>query len=103
VGNGARRQHTAANGSGADVQATNTYLDWLNQRIADEIQASGFAFIMTSTIQGRTVLRLSICSHRTTLDDIEAVFNKLSLIGAELDQAALAKQDAAAKRSVEIY
>lgn len=82
-----RRLRTTANGSEIDIQKTNTYLDWLNQRIADEIQASGFAFIMTTTVHSRTVLRLSICSHRTTLADIEAVFNKLSSIGAELDQA----------------
>jgi glutamate/tyrosine decarboxylase-like PLP-dependent enzyme len=88
VGNAAKRLQTAGNGPGTDSQALNAYLDWLNQRIADEIQASGLAFIMTSTVHGHTVLRLSICSHRTTLEDIEAVFNQLSLIGAELDQGA---------------
>ena len=66
-------------------QEIEKYLDQLNQQIADAIQANGFAFIMTSAVQGRTVLRMSICSHRTTLDDIEAVFGKLSEIGAALD------------------
>jgi glutamate/tyrosine decarboxylase-like PLP-dependent enzyme len=61
-----------------------TYLDKLNQKIADEIMASGFAFIMTSKVKGRIVLRLSICSHRTTLHDIEAVFEKLGEIGKRL-------------------
>lgn len=72
----------AADGS----QDADAYLDRLNQRIADAIQASGFAFIMTSAVHGRTVLRLSICSHRTTLADIEAVFEKLAEIGATLDE-----------------
>lgn len=68
----------------ASYRANAAYLDWLNQQIADGLQASGFAFIMTSTIRERTVLRMSICSHRTTLDDIEAVFAKLTEIGADL-------------------
>lgn len=83
-----RRLRTGAhsNGSEDNELAVNAYLDWLNQRIADAIQASGLAFVMTSTVRGHTVLRLSICSHRTTLGDIETVFNELSLIGAELDR-----------------
>jgi glutamate/tyrosine decarboxylase-like PLP-dependent enzyme len=76
----------SAQSAGSANEDVDAYLDRLNQRIADEIQASGFAFIMTSTVRGRTVLRLSICSHRTTLADIEAVFGKLSEIGAALDE-----------------
>ncbi|HVK97431.1 MAG TPA: pyridoxal-dependent decarboxylase, partial [Flavisolibacter sp.] len=65
-------------------EALQQYLDLLNQKIADEITASGFAFIMTSKVKDKIVLRLSICSHRTTLDDIEQVFNRLHLIGIKL-------------------
>ena len=61
--------------------ALDSYLDRLNQKIADEIMASGFAFIMTSKVRGRVVIRLSICSHRTTLEDIEGVFGRLQQIG----------------------
>jgi aromatic-L-amino-acid/L-tryptophan decarboxylase len=68
----------------APYRAETAYLDWLNQRIADEIQASGFAFIMTSAVRGQTVLRMSICSHRTTLEDIEAVFARLTALGEGL-------------------
>ncbi|MBX7043261.1 MAG: aspartate aminotransferase family protein [Ignavibacteria bacterium] len=56
-------------------------LDRMNQRITDEIVSSGFAFIMTTKIRGEVVIRLSICSHRTTLKDIEQVFEKLRQIG----------------------
>lgn len=73
--------------SAEDRAAVDAYLDVLNQRIADAIQASGFAFLMTTQIHGRTVLRLSICSHRTTPADIEAVFAKLRALGEELDDA----------------
>ena len=63
-----------------------SFLDRLNQQIADAITLSGFAFVMTSQIRGRTVLRLSICSHRTTLEDIDQVFGELRRIGLLLDQ-----------------
>ncbi|MGH2775318.1 MAG: pyridoxal-dependent decarboxylase [Actinomycetota bacterium] len=62
------------------------YLDLLNQRIADEIQASGVAFVMTSSVRNRTVLRFSICSHRTTLADIENVFGHLQRVAREMDE-----------------
>lgn len=61
------------------------YLDWLNQRVADAIQLTGVAFIMTTSVRGRTVLRLSICSHRTTPRDIELVFAKLRDLGQGID------------------
>ena len=58
--------------------------DRLNQKMADEIMASGFAFIMTTKVKGHVVLRLSICSHRTTLKDMEEVFARLQKIGNDL-------------------
>ena len=64
---------------------TDDYLDRLNQMIADEIMASGFAFIMTSRVKGRVVLRLSICSHRTTLKDMQLVFERLEEIGRRFE------------------
>lgn len=64
---------------------TNRYLDRLNQEIADAIQLGGTAFIMTSKIRGRVVLRMSICSHRTRKEDIKMVFLKLSELGGKLD------------------
>lgn len=64
----------------------NIYLDRMNQKIADEIMATGFAFIMTSKVHGHIVIRLSICSHRTTLQDVEDVFNKLQDIGVKLSK-----------------
>jgi len=67
-----------------DRERVDAKLDRLNQRIADEIQARGIAFIMTTRIRERTVLRMSICSHRTTLADIDAVFDALTQIGREI-------------------
>lgn len=68
----------------ADAHAE--YLDRLNQAITDAIRASGLAFVMTSQLRGRTVLRLSICSHRTRPDHIERVFSEFRRIGHEIDQ-----------------
>ena len=64
----------------------NDFLDSLNQKIADEIMASGFAFIMTSKVKGHIVLRLSICSHRSTLADMESVFKRLQETGQRLEK-----------------
>ena len=76
---------SAAARSGKDRAAIDAYLDRLNQRIADEIQLTGVAFVMTTSVRHRTVLRFSICSHRTTLKDIEVVFQKLRELGERLD------------------
>jgi aromatic-L-amino-acid decarboxylase len=65
------------------VEGLHARLDLVNQRLADTITASGFAFIMTTRIRGRVVLRLSICSHRTRIEDIEQVFEALESIGLE--------------------
>lgn len=75
---------TAVNGSDGPSKNTDAYLDKINQQLADGMQASGTAFIMTTRLRGRVVLRFSICSHRTTLKDIEEVFMKLQELGGEL-------------------
>jgi aromatic-L-amino-acid/L-tryptophan decarboxylase len=69
---------------GVDTEQLNEHLDILNQQIADDIQLSGTAFIMTSKVRDRVVIRMSVCSHRTTLDDIDRVFSKLTEIGESL-------------------
>ncbi len=62
----------------------NDRLDILNQQIADAIQLSGKAFVMTSKLRGQIVLRMSVCSHRTTPEDIESVFSTLKQLGEKL-------------------
>lgn len=68
----------------SEGQQVNAYVDQLNQQMADEITNTGFAFIMTSKVKGLIVLRLSICSHRTTIQDIEQVLERLQGIGSKL-------------------
>lgn len=71
---------------GLETQELNERLDTLNQQIMDEIKLSGMAFIMSSKIHNRIVIRLSICSHRTTPGDIDVVFSKIKEIGESLLQ-----------------
>lgn len=70
-------------------EASAGYLDRLNQNIADRLQLGGEAFVMTSRIRGRLHLRLSICSHRTRLEDMDRVLHAVRSLGAELS----AKED----------
>jgi aromatic-L-amino-acid decarboxylase len=70
---------------GGGTAGTAEYLDRLNQQIADQLQLSGEAFVMTSRIRGRLYLRLSICSHRTRLEDMDRVLSAVRSLGAQLD------------------
>ncbi len=60
------------------------HLDRLNQEICDQLRRSGEAFVMSSRHRGRVVIRLSICSHRTTPTDIDRVFGTIREIGQKL-------------------
>lgn len=66
------------------LRGNDALLDRLNQQISDELQRRLLAFAMTTRIRGRVTQRLSICSHRTTIEDIEATFASMQRIGAEL-------------------
>ncbi len=71
----------------------NEQVDTLNQQIVDEIKLSGTAFIMSTKLRNRVVIRLSVCSHRTRLSDIAVVFSKLREIGESLIQKKIPKQN----------
>lgn len=78
-------QEVVADPPSVPLERVHQYLDQLNQDIADEVVQSGLAFLTTTTIRDRRALRMSICSHRTTTTDIEAVFDALAQTGARLD------------------
>ena len=59
-------------------------LDELNQRVADELVKRQLGFAMTTRIHGRVTQRLSICSHRTTIQDIDETLAAMRSIGTEL-------------------
>ena len=61
-----------------------TYLDELQEAVVDAVQESGLAYLTTTDIHGRAALRTSVCSHRTTPDDIDLTFEALADHGARL-------------------
>ena len=67
-------------------------LDRLNQAIAERVQRSGLALVMTTRIRGRVALRMSICSHRTREEDVEATFEAIAAAGRRLASARTALQ-----------
>jgi glutamate/tyrosine decarboxylase-like PLP-dependent enzyme len=69
------------------LRGNDARLDELNQRITDEMQSRQIAFVMTTRIHGHVTQRLSICSHRTTIADIDATFDAMHAIGRELLEA----------------
>ena len=71
--------------------AAEAALDRLNQGIADLLQRSGLALVMTSRLAGRVVLRFSICSHRTRERDIESTFEAIARLGRSLVPGAFAE------------
>jgi len=70
---------------GVPLDRVHQYLDRLNQGIVDEVVHSGLAFLTTTTIHDRRVLRTSICNYRTTEADVDVVFDALADTGARLD------------------
>ena len=65
----------------AEVEEAAESVDRLNTRIAEEIQQSGLALLMTTRIRGRIALRMSICSQRTTEKDIDDTFEAIAATG----------------------
>jgi len=59
-------------------------LSELNQKIADSTQLTGKAFLMTTSIRGKTALRISITNHRTTKEDVDLTFRTLRRIGRSI-------------------
>ena len=59
-------------------------LDELNESIAEAVQRSGLALLMTTRIRGRVALRMSICSHRTLEDDVDVTFESIAGLGRRL-------------------
>lgn len=70
-----------------DQAAIDEYVDWLNQRVADALRLSGEALVTTTEVSERTVIRLSICSHRTTPEDIDDTFESIGEHGGRIDDA----------------
>jgi hypothetical protein len=75
-----------------DAPEAEAIVDGLNRGIADLLQRSGLALVMTSRLDSRVVLRFSICSHRTHERDIDSTFEAIARLGRSLVPAVLAQR-----------
>jgi glutamate/tyrosine decarboxylase-like PLP-dependent enzyme len=62
-----------------------SYLDDLNERLMTQIQLDGRAFCSNAVLRGRFVLRACIVNFRTEAEDVDAVLDVASELGAKLD------------------
>ena len=56
-------------------------LDALNVKIAEELRATGRAFLSSTRLRGRVALRFCFVNWRTTANDVEEIVNLLNSIG----------------------
>lgn len=63
------------------------YLNTLNKKLLQRLQASGTAYPSHTEVEGMTVLRVCIVNNNTTIEDIEALPGQVRRLGAELDAA----------------
>ncbi len=63
-------------------------LDRLNAAIAERAVASGEVFLTTTRIRGQVALRVSVCNHRTTIEDIDRLYAVVTRLGRTLDRTA---------------
>ena len=61
------------------------YLDRLNGRIVEVVNRTGEVFLTSTRVRGALAFRVSVCNHRTTVDDIDRLFDLLKRAGARED------------------
>ena len=81
------RFRSVAARSPADARVP-AYLDALNRRIADLANRTGEVFLTTTRVRGVLALRVSVCNHRTRLEDIDRLFALLGRLGRRADAEA---------------
>jgi glutamate/tyrosine decarboxylase-like PLP-dependent enzyme len=60
-------------------------LNEINEAIAQRCLADGFAFVVTTKLRGRAVLRFCTINPRTTETDIRETLRRLDRFGWEID------------------
>ena len=70
----------------AHLRADDKRLDVLNQRVMEEVQASGAAFLTQTTLHGRFALRACILHYATTEMDLAALVEVVRATGGRLDR-----------------
>jgi aromatic-L-amino-acid decarboxylase len=67
-------------------EATESYLDLLNERLMTDSQQEGRVFFSNAVLGGRFVLRVCIVNFRTEAEDLDAVLDVAAEIGERLDR-----------------
>jgi glutamate/tyrosine decarboxylase-like PLP-dependent enzyme len=67
-------------------EATEDYLNELNEKLVVKLQRSGDVFLSNSVVNGRYLLRACIVNFRTTTKDIDAVVAAVIRSGRDLDR-----------------
>ena len=65
--------------------AVRALLDRLNQEVVEAVRRGGPALLTTTRVRGRVALRVSACSHRTSLGEIETTFEAVARWGRLLN------------------
>ncbi len=71
------------------------YLDWLNQRIAQELPDAGEATVTSVTLGDRVMLFLTVQSERTRQEDVECLMESIERVGSSLMGPRAARSSAA--------
>jgi aromatic-L-amino-acid/L-tryptophan decarboxylase len=66
-------------------QQRDEYLDLLNNRLMTEIQLDGRVYCSNAVLDGRFCLRSCIVNYRTEAEDMDALLDVASELGAKLD------------------
>lgn len=77
------------NGLPADQREVQQLLDRLNGEIVESVQHEGFALINKTQVGSSVAIRISICSHRTVREDIDATFEAIARWGRLLTRKQL--------------
>jgi glutamate/tyrosine decarboxylase-like PLP-dependent enzyme len=72
-------------GTGAEDLERDAYLDLLNNRLMTEIQLDGRVYCSNAVLGGRFCLRSCIVNFRTEAEDMDALLDVASELGAKLD------------------
>jgi len=70
---------------GVGTAATGAYLNDLNERLLERIQASGELFVSNAVVGGRFLLRACIVNFHSTWEDLYALVDIVARLGRELD------------------
>ncbi len=68
-----------------DSNVSSQTLDEIQKRIIDKIEEEGKALLTPAVLQGKIGIRVCFANHRTTIDDIEILYETLNRIGKNIN------------------